>query len=285
MPRPSPGIRRTVAILNFFAAHPGQSFTLTDLVRALRLSRATCHSLLAGLVEAGYLYRTNDKSYVLGPTLIAIARIAAEHFSPLQVAQPEMRMLADEFDVICSAFFREGDDVVERARAAAVSHLDTIPQGARLRLRAPFGAIYYAWSPPEEADNWLDHAALPATPEHRQRMREGMAFTRQYGFSWGMRNASAGPSSMSTAETFLAPRPNYEVSLGTELQRDKEYPLAFLVAPVFNANHDIEFVMALRGFTRMYKGAAIERIGQRLVETCQRITRFIAGQLPNPPGR
>ena len=280
MPRLSPGVRRTVAILNFFAAHPGQSFILTDLVRALRLSRATCHALLAGLVDAGYLYRTPDKSYVLGPALISIARIAHEHLSPMHVAQPEMRVLADEFDVICSAFFREGDDVVERARAAAVSHLElSIPQGARLRLRAPFGAVYYAWSSPEVAEAWLNEASLPAAPEHRTRMMEGMVFTREHGYSFGVRT-SQGPVQGVGPEMFMAPRPNYEVVISSELNRDQEYPLSFVVAPVFNANHEIEFVLALRGFSKMYKGAAVERIGQRLREACDRITRFMAGRLP-----
>eukprot|EP00456_Euglypha_rotunda_P003034 TRINITY_DN105420_c0_g2_i1.p2 TRINITY_DN105420_c0_g2~~TRINITY_DN105420_c0_g2_i1.p2 ORF type:complete len:111 (-),score=19.28 TRINITY_DN105420_c0_g2_i1:10-342(-) len=57
MARSSPGVKRIVSILNFFADHPEQAFTLTDLVRALKLSRATCHALLTGLVESGYLYR------------------------------------------------------------------------------------------------------------------------------------------------------------------------------------------------------------------------------------
>ena len=114
---------RVAAILNFIADHPGQAFALTDLVRALKLSRATCHALLTGLVDVGYLYRTTDKTYVLGPALAAIGRTAAEHFSPLQVAQPEMRSLADEFDIVCGAYFLEGDTIHLRERAASLSHV------------------------------------------------------------------------------------------------------------------------------------------------------------------
>jgi DNA-binding IclR family transcriptional regulator len=55
MSRSSPGVMRVAAILNFIADHPGQAFAMTDLVRALKLSRATCHALLTGLVEVGYL--------------------------------------------------------------------------------------------------------------------------------------------------------------------------------------------------------------------------------------
>src|SRR5579862_5200019 len=90
MGRSSPSIRRMVALLDFFADHPGNAYTLASLVRALRLSPATCHALLAGLVDSGYLYRMRDKSYVIGPRLVTIGQVAKAHFSPLQVAQPEM---------------------------------------------------------------------------------------------------------------------------------------------------------------------------------------------------
>jgi DNA-binding IclR family transcriptional regulator len=141
MTRSSPGVRRVAAILNFIADHPGQAFALTDLVRALKLSRATCHALLTGLVEVGYLYRASDKSYVLGPALARIGRSVADHFSPLQVAQPEMRKLADEFDVICTAYSFEGDSAAVRERAASASHIGyAAPLGSRMKLRLSMGS-------------------------------------------------------------------------------------------------------------------------------------------------
>src|SRR3546814_14669821 len=109
MARTSPGVQRIVSILNFFADHPEQSFTLTDLVRALKLRRATCHALLPGLAEAGYLYRRHDKSSLLGPTLAEIGRIADPHSSPPQIAQPEMRALTDAFDAGCPAVLPDRD--------------------------------------------------------------------------------------------------------------------------------------------------------------------------------
>jgi DNA-binding IclR family transcriptional regulator len=94
----SPGVCRMVAILNFLADHPRQRFSATDIVRALNMSRATCHVLLSSLVEAGFLCRTTDKTYVLGGALARVGRIAASGLSELQVAGPEMRALADKLD-------------------------------------------------------------------------------------------------------------------------------------------------------------------------------------------
>jgi len=147
MTRSSPGVKRIAAILDFLADHPAQAFALTDLVRALKLSRATCHALLTGLVEVGYLYRTSDKTYVLGPALAKVGRAAAQNMSPLQIAQPEMRALADEFDVVCSAFFLEGDTIVSRERAASISHVGySIPLGTRVRLLPRSLPTFFSWS-------------------------------------------------------------------------------------------------------------------------------------------
>ena len=98
MSRLSPAVARTVAVLNFFADHPGQAFTLTDIVSSLNIIRATCHALLAALVEAGYLYRSNSKTYLLGSALARLAEAARGSLSPLQVAAPEIRALPPPSD-------------------------------------------------------------------------------------------------------------------------------------------------------------------------------------------
>lgn len=289
MTRSSPGVRRVAAILNFFAAHPDQSFTLTDLVRALKLSRATCHALLAGLVEAGYLYRASDKAYVLGPALAAIGRVANAHFSPLQAALPEMRALADEFDMVCSAVFREGNEVVVRDRAASRSHLGwSAPPGTRLPLRPPCGGIFLAWSAHAEAEAWLDQLIPRPQAEFRTKMHQGMAFARRHGFQVAFtvqesiafapgRRFSGGSMEWLFSESMT----DQPVVLAEELlEDDTSYPPASLVAPVFDAQRQVAFVLSMTGFSGMAKGAEIAQIGKRLREACDRITTFIAGRLP-----
>lgn len=284
MARSSPGVLRVAAILNFFAEHPGQAFTLTDLVRALRLSRATCHALLTGLVEVGYLYRANDKNYVLGPALINIARVAAEHASPMQVAQPEMRALADEFDGFCSAFYRDREEVVVRERAASGTHLGwSAPPGTRLKLRPPFGAIFFAWSPRAEAQAWLDSTTPAPTAEQRETMLRSMAFAREHGFAFGVRHPTyAGGSLASAEQVFGAVQSEDLVSHLTELDPEREYQLAFALAPVFDDRSQVAFVLGLMGVGGRPKGAEVERMGRRLRESCDRITRYIGGRQPQP---
>lgn len=282
MPRTSPGVQRIVNVINFFAEHPGQSFTLTDLVRALRLSRATCHALLAGLVDAGYLYRTNDKSYILGPTLAAIGRIANDNFSPLQVAHSEIRELADEFSAICSVYFVEGDEVVTRARAAAMSQLGWPSSlGVRMKLRAPFAAIYAAWMSQPEVDNWVNGFVPPPSSQQRESMYQGMRFARAHGYSFGIRSFGAADSREAVKKALNEPGyADIPVAVASDLDREQQYRLAFIVSPVFDAANHVAFTLGLVGFESLLKGAEIERMGMHLRAACERITGFILGRQP-----
>jgi DNA-binding IclR family transcriptional regulator len=276
----SPGVERVAAILNFMAEHPDHAVTVSDLVRALKISRSTCHALVASLVQVGYLHRTSDKTYVLGPSLALLGQIAARHASPLLIAQPEMRALADEFDVICSAFFREGDHLVVRERAASGSNLGwSSPKGARVRMRAPFAGIFYAWSPSARAEAWLAASAPTATPEQRALMQQVMAFARRYGFTFSVRNTRF--SEVRGGElAFEEGWSDLPASMIPELVPDREYALLSILAPVFDANQEVAFILALVGFAERRTGDDIEMIGRRLRGACDHISSFMGGAPP-----
>lgn len=286
MARSSPGVRRVAAILDFIADHPGQSFTLTDLVKALKLSRATCHALLTGLVEVGYLYRASDKNYVLGPRLAAVGRIAAQHASPLQVAQPEMRALADEFEAVCGAFFRDGNEIVVRDRASSHAHVGwSVPIGSRLKLRPSSAAIFFASSPQAELDAWLSGYSPPPSPEQRAELLNGLAFVREHGYLPIM--SDPGPAAAERSlEQALHERnsefPTSSVTLLTKLNDDQSYRLASIVAPVFDVGGKVAFALDISVFDRLVSASDIKRMGARLCAAGDRITTFITGRPPQP---
>lgn len=276
MPSGSPSAQRVIAILNFFADHPGQAFTLTDLVRSLRLSRATAHAFLTTLADAGYLYRASDKSYVLGPALAAIGQVATTHFSPLQIAQPEMRRLADEFDAVCSAIFRERGDIVVRERATSHSNLGfTLPRGGRLPLRPPFGGVFFASSGPSAVDAWLSQLSPPALPGQREETLAGIDFVRQHGFQFTVRTANAQPEGMSSEWLFMEAMEDRPVLMLSSLDEAATYPLSAVTAPVFGPDGKVAFVIALVGFTGDNTGAEILTIGGRVRDAADRIAGFL----------
>ncbi len=280
MSRSSPGVWRVAAILNFIADHPGQAFALTDLVRALKLSRATCHALLTGLVDVGYLYRTSDKTYVLGPALAAIGRTAAEHASPLQIAKPEMRALADAFDVVCGVYSLEADEMLLRDRAASASHAAyPVPIGTRMKLRSAQAVVYYAWAE-AEALAWLERATPRPEPDRVALMWRNMAFARAHGFIIHVRNpgvviGAPTPSYLQGDETDEIP-----VVPIPEVDGAAVYPVAALMAPVFDAKGKVSFALVIAGFQAPMTGAQAMEAGEQLRAACTRITAFIGGAAP-----
>lgn len=276
MTRSSPGVRRVAAILNFMASHPGQAFALSDIVRALKLSRATCHALLTGLVEVGYLYRATDKSYVLGPGLAAIGRAAAEHSSPLQVAQPEMRQIADAFDVVCGAYFLEGDMLHLRDRAASVSHVGyPIPIGARRPLRSSQAPAFFAHTP-GAAEAWLKRAEAAPSPEETESIFKGMEFVRAHGFLILIRNVGADRAASLSDEGMPANTDNLVFTIW-DVEPARIYSVAALMAPVLDANGRTSFCLLMGGFGNSLSGAQIMEAGERLRAACDRIATFSGG--------
>jgi DNA-binding IclR family transcriptional regulator len=277
MTRQSPAVHRIVSVLNFFVQHPDQPFTLTQIVKSLRLSRATGHALLASLVEVGYLYRTPDKTFLIGPGLIALGANAQRHFAPLTVARQELRLLADELDLVAAVLFREGEDVVLRERAASLSHLAwTTPGLQRFPLRTQ-GLYLLALLPEAELQQELDGLTPPVPDDAEEELRAQMRFVQRHGFVVGVHAEETGWGEL--AGTPWASHARFI----TEIKPDEDYLLRFLFAPVLDARSKLAFAVTVYGFTHSVKGGEIARIGERLRETCQRITGFIVGKQPGLP--
>lgn len=274
MTRSSPGVRRIAAILNFMASHPGQAFALSDIVRALKLSRATCHALLTGLVEVGYLYRASDKTYVLGHALTAIGRAAGEHSSPLQVAKPEMRRLADQFDVVCGAYFLEGDTLHLRDRATSMSHVAyPVPLGTRMPMRSAQAPAFFAHTP-HEVEGWLRRTSVAPSPDRLDLMTQAMDFVRQHGFLVLVRKPGADLTGAFTPDGVGLDTDELPVIPVAELGDDQIYPVGALMSPVLDADRRVSFCLLMAGFNNVMSGAQIMEAGRSLQTACSRISQF-----------
>jgi DNA-binding IclR family transcriptional regulator len=277
MSRSSPGVKRVAAILNFIAGHPGQAFALTDLVRALKLSRATCHALLTGLVDVGYLYRTSDKGYVLGPALAAIGRTAAQHFSPLQVAQPEMRKLADEFDVLCGAYFLDDSVVHLRDRAASASHVGyPVPLGARFTLHEALAPVFFS-DPERGLDNWLRTTDFEPTEAQKALFRDAAASVRENGYIVIERKAGFTMDQVGYDEDMATNATELPIQVVTALSDNRAYSIAAIMSPVRDEKGRVSFALGITGFYTTMSAERVRYAGGQLREACERVSDFIAG--------
>lgn len=278
MSKSPPGVKRVVSVLNFFAEHPGQPFTFTDILKALDLGRATCHALLAGLVEAQYLYRNIDKTYVVGPALAAVGRISSEQFSPKLATQPELRALSDECRAVATAARLEGTDAVIEFRAGSGRlHGWSAAPGQRYPQRAPFAGSFFATAKSYEIEKWLD-CLTPGPPDaEKQDFYAGMEFVQHHGYMFGEYNAGVEYDPSDPVLPFTGKKDAYPVKVSRQLELRSQYQLAFIVSPVFGVSGDVEFVIILSGFRATRSGKAVKEMGEQLRAAAERITGFING--------
>ena len=278
MSKSPPGIKRVVSVLNFFVEHPGQAFTFTDIVKALKLGRATCHSLLAGLVEEQYLYRNVDKTYVIGPALVAVGRIAGEQFQPIQAAKSEMRALSDEHNVTCAYVYREGYEVVMHYHTGSGTTASwAVRQGHRLPLRAPFAAPFFVTSSQDEIDAWIENLPMKPSDKELALLTQDLAFNRCYGFSIGVTNPDIEQNKLEPERPFFVEHDNFPVTYTNSIEHDVEKEYSAVVSPVFGSNGKVEFVLAITGFSKSMRGDQIVAIAAELREAAERLTQFVTG--------
>jgi hypothetical protein len=110
-----------------------------------------------------------------------------------------------------------------------------------------------------------------------------MAFAREHGFAFGIRGQGLAGGSLASAEqVFGGQQSEAQVSHLTEIEPDREYQLAFALAPVFDDKGHVAFVLGLMGVGGRPHGAEVERMGRQLRESCDRITSYLGGRQPQP---
>jgi DNA-binding IclR family transcriptional regulator len=267
MPRQSPAVQRIASILNFFVEHPQQSFNLTQVVNALKISRATCHTLLTSLADIDYLYRTPDKNYVLGPGLISLALNAQELLSPLTIARHEIRALADDLDVVVSVLTMEDGELMVRDRAASRSHIGWLIPSPRSYPFNPYGSVFYMPLTDAQLEAALEKARPVLAESDRNQIRKAVRFGREHQFVVAL--SPPGPQD----------RPNWTPS-GEFLDElpDGDSQIRFIAAPILDQRGRVPLALALYGFTGTLSSSEIMRIGQHLRTVCERIQKFTFGK-------
>lgn len=284
MARRSPAVDRTVAVLNHLAASPRQRFTLSELARDLELNKATAHALLATLVDVGYLVRhEDDKSYALGPALIALGNAALESYPAATLVQDPMDRLSSEFDLSCVASTAIAGEIVILASAGTSRPLGiNVQPGLRLPLVPPLGTVFVAWSGSREIDRWLNRLGPTASDDDLERYRRALDVVRQRGFSVGL----GGDEQQRMVESMQATgrrrdpvTPGEEYAL-VELADDSPYTLNHIGAPVFGPDGRVALALFLIGFRGQIAADEVPRYAERLVAEATEVTSRLHGVVP-----
>lgn len=152
----TPGKSVTSRALNILAAfdtaHP--ALTLSEISRRSRTPVATCHRLLAELVEWGALAKTPDQKYQIGYRIWSLGMLAPVQRDLREVAAPFMHDVLFATRQVVNLFVLEGTRalVLERISGTAVGR-PIAKVGDRMPLHASAGGkVLLAYAPAETAE-------------------------------------------------------------------------------------------------------------------------------------
>ena len=286
----SPSVARVVRVVDHLAAHPGQGFGLSELARALGMSKATAHGVCTSLTDAGWLLRNPvDKTYTLGPALIAAGHAAgARQLDLVDHARPMMEELAARLGAQVVASSLVGDEMVLLATSGRPGPMWlAFTVGQRVPLAPPLGTVFLAWAGPEAVERWLDRLGPRATDEDKERLRAALGVVRRRGYALNLEavanlNLSRALSGRDDAGALavVVEELAHEEYLLQELEAGATYRLSQISAPVFGADGAVALALTVVGLPEKLSGEEIPRYGDTLLEVARRVTRSIHGREP-----
>lgn len=282
MARPAPSVDRTVALLNFLAAHPDEEWSLSELARRLNLNKATAHAMLSTLTDSGYVLRHPvDKTFTLGPAVIAVGNAAAvRQYEVVDFARGEMQALADELSARCIASAAIGEEIVFLAATGDPQPFGLhIQIGARIPLVPPLGTVFVAWTSPEEIDEWLRRLGPNATESELRRFRDVVETVRERGYSLGLEvPAARGLLDREGDRRHAFEELGHNEYVLLELEHSASYRLSHVAAPVFGPDGRVALSLNLMGFRHELRAEQVPDLAARLIEATARVTKAIHGK-------
>ncbi len=180
--RASPPTARVVAILEFLARHPHDRFGLSELARRVGLSKPTCLGIVTTLADAGYLVReATEKTYRLGPALIALGHTAQESMRVSPAARTELGRLSEAFAGTAALSGVVDDRITLLELVAPTGTPPAVRVGQSYPFAPPVGLMFVLWDE-RAVREWL--AKEPTIPlrTDSERLERVIAECRRTGY-------------------------------------------------------------------------------------------------------
>jgi DNA-binding IclR family transcriptional regulator len=292
-------VERAIQILDFLSAHPTRGFTLSELSRRLKMSKATAHGVLKTLTDRALVLRSPESAeFRPGPALISMGAVADRVFPAAAYARREAAQLASDWDAECIIVMPAGDELYILGRLGVPGPLTmSYFEGQRYPWAPPTGTIVLAWASDAAVDAWLGRLKEELTDAERQRFRLAIEAARRRGYAFGVHvpyldelrslyvrgnlYTPEGREDISRAQAALAHDTNY-LPLSDDLPPETE--LSHVAAPVFGPDGSMVLALALM-LGDHYQVKDLPELARAVSRASGRVTAAIDGRQPPVNGR
>jgi DNA-binding IclR family transcriptional regulator len=293
--RRSPPTERVVSVLDYFAGRPDGRFGLSDLARALELSKPTCLGIVSTLVDRAYLTCDPDtKTYAVGPALVRVGQTAQTRYAAAEAARPVLARLSDQYRTNCTASAVVGDHIVILASTDAAEREPFVPVGQRYPFAPPMGLMHVAWRDDLAFSRWLElPSTIPGAVDESQ-LRAIVDDSRRRGFlvealtpaGRQLHSLVAGvaaydlPGELRELVGEMVADLGERVYLGSDVPARTKHAVSVLAAPTFDEAGVQDLVLSLY-VGHSITGTEISRRGAALVQAADSVTRAVGGRPPH----
>jgi DNA-binding IclR family transcriptional regulator len=285
---------RVLNVINLLASCPGDEFSLAELARRLKMSKASAHRLLTTMADADFLSRDPvKKTYALGMALIGVGQAALEKHRGLDRARREMARLTMELNIQCSASTLIGDDIVILAKEGfPKSHEGQTRVGERRPVVPPMGIGHIAWEGGTKAASYLAMAEAHMRADSYDSLCQALELIRHRGYAMGAGSPLWHRISAAAVLPIGQPRDDAYWAALFELMGqlspadiqlrdlDQADVVGYLSAPVFAAEGKLALQLVLSGFPATFSKAKIERCIEKLCAAAALVTSELHGRMP-----
>ncbi|HEY6540998.1 MAG TPA: IclR family transcriptional regulator [Ktedonobacteraceae bacterium] len=251
---PAPMVERAFRLLDLLSATE-EGLTLSDLARALNMSKGSIHGLLKTLEGSRAIEQVEDRRFVLGPRIYDLAQAYIQRAGLRHFALPAMRRLASSTgETMCLGRIEQKgvriiECVVDEGEQAGL-HI-AVRRGMRIPLLAgACGAVVLSTWPVPQREQYLRAHPLPRFTEH----------------------------SITDPQQFLA---RVEEVTGTGVSIDREEYLHGVNAvstPVYGTGGVLVALLWIVGFTSRFRDEVLERAAGQLREEAIAISQALGAK-------
>ncbi|MDQ6644457.1 MAG: IclR family transcriptional regulator, partial [Chloroflexota bacterium] len=248
---PAPMVERAFRLLDLLSVAE-EGLTLSDLARALSMSKGSMHGLLKTLETSHVIEQSKERCYVLGPRIYDLAQAYVQRAGLRHFALPIMRRLATNIaeTVFLGKIEQNGVRIVECIMDEG-EHLAlriSAPRGTRVHLLAgATGRLVLASWTAAQREAYLKTHALPRFTKH----------------------------SITDTQKFL--HAVEEVAhMGISVDREEYLDgVNAVAAPIRGANSTVVALLWIVGFASNFGDEAIEYAAQQLYDEAKTISRSL----------